>query len=75
MLDSSVSPPIQLGWRQEKTGFNIPINRQLQNYLMVTKWDFLEMEASLNNKSWNESVANFWLSTLSCSEAAVHTHD
>ena len=45
--------------------------------LMVTKRDFLEMEASLslNVKSRNGSVAGGMLSTLCCLEAPVHTFD
>ena len=49
-----------------------PIFPWIDNCLMVTKQDFLEMQASLwlNEKSW---VAKSWLSTLCCCEAAVHT--
>ena len=80
--DSSVSSLIWAGWRQER---QLPSGQQklvptflvLDNCLMVTEWDFLEMEASqwLNDKSRKESVAKGWLSTLCCWEAAVHTLD
>ena len=51
--------------------------RSIDGCSMVTKRDFLEMEASvwLNEKSWNGSVTKGWLSALCCWEAAVHTHD
>ena len=43
---------------------------------MVTKRDFLEMEASLfMTKREIQSVANGWLSTLCCWEAAINTLD
>ena len=35
----------------------------------------MEISLWLNKKSQNGSVAKGWLSTLSCWEAAVHTHD
>ena len=42
---------------------------------MVTKWDFLEMEASLWLNGRSQDVAKGWLSTKCCWEAAVHTLD
>ena len=42
---------------------------------MVTKQDFLEMEARTMTKREILSVAKGWLSTLCCWEAAVHTLD
>ena len=33
------------------------------SYLMVTKWDFLEMEASLWLNKKSQNVAKGWLST------------
>ena len=42
---------------------------------MVTKRDFLEMEASLWLNERSQNVAKGWLSTLCCWEAAVHTLD
>ena len=42
---------------------------------MVTKRDFLKMEASLWLNGKSQNVAKGWLSTLCCWEAAVHTLD
>ena len=42
---------------------------------MVTKWDFLEMEASLWLNGRSQNVAKGCLSTECCLEAAVHTLD
>ena len=47
----------------------------IDSCLMVTKRDFLEMEASLWLNWKSQNVAKGWLSTLCCWEAAVHTLD
>ena len=70
---SSVSSLIQAGWCEEgqKIRSNIP---RIDNCLMVTKQDFLEMEASLTKREIL-SVAKGWLSTVCCWEADAHTLD
>ena len=52
-----------------------PIFPGIDSYLMVTKRDFLKMEASLWLNGKSQNVAKGWLSTLCCWEAAVHTLD
>ena len=47
----------------------------IDSCLMVTKWDFLEMEASLWLNGRSQNVAKGCLSTECCWEAAVHTLD
>ena len=47
----------------------------IDSCLMVTKRDFLEMEASLWLNGKSQNVAKGWLPTKCCWEAAVHTLD
>ena len=77
-LDSSVSSPIPAGWCEEGASCHqklAPTFSWIDNCLMVTKQDFLKMDALLWLNKKILSVARGWLSTLCCWEAAVHTLD